>query len=102
VADSLMGRCGFYCGPCGCRTEMGCPGCQATDGKLFWGECEVATCCIAKGYEHCGQCEELPCAVLVEYAHHPEHGDNGKRILNLRAWNEVGYDAWRREQNAEP
>jgi hypothetical protein len=80
---------------------MGCPGCQATDGKLFWGECEVAMCCMAKGHDHCGQCQEFPCAILNAYAHHPEHGDlRGTRILNLRAWNEMGYDAWQREKRS--
>jgi hypothetical protein len=75
---------------------MNCPGCQPIEGKLFWGECEVAKCCIAKGHDHCGQCGEFPCATLNEYAHHPEHGDRrGTRILNLKAWNEMGYDAWR-------
>lgn len=81
---------------------MDCNGCQAAEGKLFWGECEVAKCCIAKGHSHCGRCREFPCAVLHEYAHHPEQGDKGKRILNLKAWNEVGYDAWRRQQDAQP
>ena len=98
MADSFMGRCGIDCEACGYREQAGCPGCQATGGKLFWGECAVATCCIAKGHDHCGQCGEFPCAVLHEYAHYPEHGDNGKRIINLKAWNEMGYDAWRREQ----
>jgi len=39
--------------------------------------------------------------MLKEYAYDSEHGDNGKRILNLRAWNEVGYDAWRRDQKSD-
>jgi hypothetical protein len=80
---------------------MGCPGCPAAEAKPFWGECGLAKCCIEKGHDHCRQCGEFPCATLHEYAYHPEQGDNGQRILNLRAWNEVGYDAWRREQKSD-
>lgn len=67
----------------------------------FWGECEVAKCCIAKGHDHCGQCQEFPCAILNAYAYQPERGDNGKRLLNLKAWNEMGY-AMSRYKHAMP
>lgn len=101
MVDSFMGRCGIDCEACTCRTQMSCPGCPATEGKPFWGECALATCCISKGHDHCGQCEEFPCATLNEYSYSSsEHGDNGKRIRILEEWNEKGYDAWRREQNA--
>ncbi len=96
MADALMGRCGIDCEACTYRNQMGCPGCQRTQGKPFWGQCAVAACCLAKGHDHCGQCQEFPCATLNEYAYHPEQGDNGARLLNLKAWNETGYDAWRR------
>src|SRR5512135_424827 len=94
-----MARCGIDCEACEYRTPKSCPGCLAAEGKLFWGECAVAKCCMAKGHDHCGQCLEFPCALLNEYAYHPEQGDNGKRILNLRAWNTMGYAAWRRAQD---
>ena len=99
MADALMARCGFYCGPCQCREDMGCPGCQAVEGKPFWGECGVAKCSIEKGYEHCGQCPEAPCTMLTECAYQPEHGDHGKRLLNLGAWNAIGFEAWLRDKN---
>jgi hypothetical protein len=101
VQDSFMGRCGIDCEACEYRTQMGCLGCPAAEGKLFWGECEVAKCCIAKGHDHCGQCQEFPSARLNALAHDPEHGDNGQRILNLRAWNEMGCDAWRGDKNEQ-
>lgn len=94
MTDALMGRCGFYCEPCVCGSEQGCGGCQAMEGKLFWGECLVARCSIAKGYAHCGECEEMPCEALKEVAYHPEDGDNGRRLQNLRAWKEQGFDQW--------
>lgn len=97
MADSFMGRCGDDCADCGHRESDGCPGCQ-TAGKPFWGECALAKCCVARELDHCGQCQQFPCAKLNEYASEP---DNGKILLNLRAWNEMGYDAWRREKNEQ-
>ena len=98
MADSFMGRCGEDCEGCKHRESDGCPGCQATQGKPFWGECKLAMCCISKQHEHCGQCQELPCARLGEYASEP---DNGYILLNLKAWNEMGYDAWRHKQKSD-
>ena len=99
MADLIPARCGFDCSTCDCMTQMGCPGCLAAGGKLFWGECTGAKCCIARGHEHCGQCADFPCTVVKEIAYHPEHGDNGKRLLTLKAWNEKGIEAWKREQH---
>ncbi len=98
MADSFMGRCGDDCEGCKHRESDGCPGCPATGGKPFWGECRIATCCISKGHVHCGQCQEFPCAKLSVYASEPE---NGNIILNLKAWNEIGYEAWRQEQQEQ-
>lgn len=67
-------------------------------GKLFWGQCELATCCIGKSLEHCGQCQDFPCDTLKEYSYDSEHGDNGERIRVLQEWSEKGYDAWRAEK----
>ena len=91
MADSFMARCGIDCETCEYRVQTSCPGCQAAEGKLFWGECDVARCCIGKSLAHCGQCKDLPCKTLNEYAYDPEHGDSGKRISTLREWNEKGY-----------
>ena len=99
MADSFMGRCGVDCEACEYRVQTGCPGCRAAEGKLFWGECTLAKCCIGKNLEHCGQCQEFPCKTLNDYAYDPEHGDKGKRIRNLREWNEKGFEAWRSEKH---
>lgn len=80
-----MAYCGLECDACSFRTKTNCPGCRVAGGKLFWGECALAKCCIAKGHEHCGKCEEFPCEQLKEYSFSKEHGDNGRRIENLRA-----------------
>lgn len=92
MAPPFMSRCGDDCEPCKHREQDGCPGCRATGGKQFWGECKWAICCIAKGYEHCGQCLDLPCEIVKGYDGYEQN------VRNLKAWNEIGFDAWKREQ----
>lgn len=82
----LIGRCGAYCGTCDWREETHCPGCQSCQGSLFWGECAIARCSIGREIEHCGFCPDLPCGLLQEAFTHPEHGDHGERLANLKAW----------------
>ena len=81
-----MAMCGLDCGSCSYREKSNCPGCRVAGGKMFWGECELATCCLAKGLPHCGKCDEFPCERLRAFSFSDsEHGDNGRRIENLRA-----------------
>ena len=82
----LIGRCGAYCGVCEWKEKTNCPGCQRAKGNMFWGQCLIATCSIEKGIEHCGFCSSLPCDRLQQAFEHPEHGDSGERLANLRAW----------------
>jgi hypothetical protein len=82
----LIGRCGAYCGSCEWKAKTNCPGCLAAKGRMFWGVCDVANCSIEKGFQHCGFCTEVPCASLQGYFDNPEHGDNGERLNNLKAW----------------
>lgn len=84
----LAGMCGAYCGACEWKERTGCPGCLASEGNMFWGQCRVAACAIAKGLSHCGHCPDLPCDLLSGYFSDPEHGDHGERLANLRAWAE--------------
>ena len=81
-----IGICGTYCGVCEWREQTNCPGCQKSSSQMFWGECIVAKCSIEKGYKHCGHCSELPCEKLQSAFDNPEHGDNGERLINLKAW----------------
>ena len=92
MADPFMSRCGDDCEGCKHRESDGYPGCRATGGKPFWGECKWAMCCISNGHEHCGQCRNLPCEIMKEYDGYEQN------IRNLKAWNEIGFDTWRREQ----
>jgi len=82
---SKLAYCGLDCQTCSFRTTRKCPGCQAAAGKMFWGECTLAKCCIGKGFEHCGKCEQFPCEQLEAFSFAKEQGDNGRRIENLRA-----------------
>lgn len=83
---SLIAYCGSYCGACEWKEKIGCNGCKASDGNMFWGECKKAKCCISKGYEHCGECPDLPCIELKLLFGDPEHGDKGVRLRNLLNW----------------
>ena len=82
----MIAMCGAYCGDCEWKSKTNCPGCQAARGNMFWGECTVAKCCVSKGFSHCGECPDLPCADLQAAFDHPEHGDRGERLANLKAW----------------
>jgi hypothetical protein len=80
-----LAYCGLDCQACNFRTKTNCPGCRAAGSKVFWGECALAKCCIAKSLEHCGKCDQFPCEQLKAFSFAKEHGDNGRRIENLRA-----------------
>jgi hypothetical protein len=84
----MIGKCGAYCRDCDWREVMECPGCHASDGKLFWGECSVAKCSTDKGLNHCGHCQVLPCENLQMAFDNMEHEDNGTRLRNLKNWAE--------------
>ena len=89
---ALAAACGLYCGDCE-YLEKQCAGCGNIHGKPFWAGqygvavCPLYGCCvIQKGLEHCGRCAGLPCDILKEAFDHPEHGDRGERLANLKAW----------------
>jgi len=72
--------CGIDCDACKYAAERDCPGCQACEGKMFWGTCDLYACASEKGHAHCGLCAEFPCQTLNEYA----AAENPERIDNLR------------------
>ena len=81
---SVESYCGTACSLCSFREKTSCPGCRPLGGKMFWGTCGLAACCIERKLEHCGQCAEFPCEQLKEYSFDSKHGDNGRRIENIR------------------
>jgi hypothetical protein len=99
MPNDLAARCGIYCGDCDYREKMNCPGCSAATGKMFWGKCEVALCCMDKGLDHCGLCPDFPCDTLRGFADDAEQGDDGQRIRNARAWTTIGFTAWLEQKN---
>lgn len=88
---SMIAYCGAYCGACEWKDKLDCKGCNACAGKVFWGECDKAKCCIEKGFAHCGQCTEMPCHKLEDLFSDPEHGDGGARLRNLKNWNDGNF-----------
>ena len=86
---SVQSRCGLLCDGCTYKDSHGCKGCIALEGKPFWGTCDVAKCCINKGYAHCGECPDIPCDDLRNMS----CGDDdecdkpkGSRIAVCKAW----------------
>ncbi len=96
--QSLIGFCGMYCGACDWKEKMDCKGCRNCAGNPFWGECEIAKCCIGKNFAHCGQCQQLPCKKLQSLFDDAENGDPGTRLSNLKGWAEGG-DAYEKIEN---
>ena len=86
---SVQSRCGLLCDGCTYKSSHGCKGCITQNGKPFWGECDVAKCCISKGYSHCGECPDMPCDDLRNMSC---GGDDecdkpkGARIAVCKAW----------------
>ena len=81
--DKMTARCGLICADCDYREKMNCPGCVEADGKMFWGECQIAKCCVEKGHAHCGECDDFPCDDGKRFAYDKDQGDDGQRIRNL-------------------
>lgn len=75
--------CGIDCDICKHKIENGCKGCQASRGKIFWGECDLYKCAVGKELEHCGLCADFPCTMLQEWAskENTERIDNLKRLI---------------------
>lgn len=92
--ETMFARCGTYCAECKVGQSKGCPGCVKAGGKIFWGTCQLAQCCTSKDFQHCGQCPDMPCEMLKDYSFDKTHGDDGRRIDNLRAWMQEGMQAW--------
>lgn len=86
MEKKLESICGLECDKCSYREPHNCPGCGVAKGSMFWGNCNIATCCLEKGLEHCGHCCKFACKDLEAFAYDNTHGDaEGSRILKLKA-----------------
>lgn len=86
---TVQSRCGLLCSTCTFTESHHCNQCIPTNGHPFYGECPIAACCQAKGYEHCGLCPDMPCDALHEYScGDSEHCDQpkGARLEILQQW----------------
>jgi len=94
--DRLLTPCGDFCGNCLYYTKQRtphCPGCDASKGRLFWGNCQVYPCAKEHKVAHCGECKDFPCDTLVSQFD-PEYGQTSA-ILR------VGFLAYRRKAGTE-
>ena len=66
IADeSLVAKCGLYCGACGRYLNDKCPGCAQNEKAAKW--CGVRTCNIEKGIATCAECKENAVDTCREY-----------------------------------
>ena len=71
--------CGIDCDECSFYAQSKCRGCRENKGVIFWGKCDVFSCCDKNKLDHCGRCEDFPCDMLREFA----SSENPERIDNL-------------------
>ena len=81
---TIQSYCGCICDGCEYKESQGCKGCLINKGEQFWGECDLAKCCIEKGYAHCGECSDMPCETMRNMA--DDDTPKGARIAVCQAW----------------
>lgn len=64
--DSLLGKCGFYCGACPTYMKGGCRGCEAEHTA---GDCFTLDCVKEKELNFCGECGNFPCDTIMKNPH---------------------------------
>lgn len=45
---------------CEWKDKIGCKGCKANRGIMFWGKCDKAICCIERGLNIVGNAQICP------------------------------------------
>ena len=56
--ETLLGKCGYYCGQCPSFIAGECTGCIKGNKD---GICYARDCVLDKGILSCGLCQEFPC-----------------------------------------
>lgn len=56
--------CGLNCDQCPEKTGSKCSGCQALEGRVEWGACDIYACAAEKQLLHCGFCDNFPCETM--------------------------------------
>ncbi|MDO4565085.1 MAG: DUF3795 domain-containing protein [Clostridia bacterium] len=62
IDETLLGKCGFYCGSCPTYAGGNCSGCVAEHQA---GDCYTLDCVQNRGLAFCGECPEFPCETLL-------------------------------------
>lgn len=81
----FQSRCGVCCNECTRKYQVGCRGCLCMDKPFWGGDCQVKTCCEARGLDHCGKCQEFPCDMLANMG--KDQGfDPEPKLRQCRVW----------------
>jgi hypothetical protein len=117
----LLGYCGLYCGACNHyrssfpeskhlleeKIKQGedphsysCRGCRGELEYMHAGcdVCDIKSCSVEKGLEHCGLCSSFPCEKIIEFQHDDRYIHHLDVIDNLNELNEKGSEQWLKEQ----
>ena len=60
--ESLISKCGFYCGSCPTHINGECAGCRQ---QHTTGNCYTFDCVDSKGLIYCEQCIDFPCDDII-------------------------------------
>jgi hypothetical protein len=63
-----------------------CSGCKVEMRE----RCEIVSCCVEKGFDHCDECAEFPCKILKEKLGVTKF----QTIENLEEMEKIGIEEW--------
>lgn len=66
IDESIMGKCGFYCGACPTFIKENCKGCSREHKH---GDCYTNDCVTSKKISFCGECDDFPCETILTKEH---------------------------------
>ena len=66
IDETVMGKCGFYCGSCPTFIRGNCEGCVKEHKD---GDCYTRDCVASKKLYFCGECKVFPCETILTKEH---------------------------------
>lgn len=66
IDETVMGKCGFYCGSCPTFIKGSCEGCIKEHKD---GDCYTRDCVASKKLSFCGECKDFPCETILTKEH---------------------------------
>lgn len=110
--------CGLYCGACEvmranrtgtvARTaqkwkmspaEITCHGCKSTVLSIYWRECDIKRCALARKVANCSACSLFPCR-RIRSLNDDDAVHHSSVIRNLGTIAGIGVKAWLRRQDS--